>query len=124
MHEIRLHVTRQAHREAIDVDLARVEAFGLKENLVPLLVGKSDDFVLERRTIARADAANLAVEQRRAIEVGAHQIANPIVCMEEIACNLGPLDAPSQERKWHGRIVAAFQAELAACDVAIEVDAV
>src|SRR5881296_2079358 len=103
MHEIRLHVTRQAHREPVDVDLAGVEAFGLQENLVPLLGGKSDYFIFERRTITWADAADLAVEQRGTIEVGTHQVANPIVCMEEIARYLRPLDARGQERKWHRR---------------------
>src|SRR5256885_13525247 len=98
MHEIRLHVARQAHREAIDVDLGRVEAFGLKENLVPLLVGKSVDLVLERRTITRADAADLAVQQRRAREVGAHQLANPTVWIVEVACDLRALPAPRAER--------------------------
>ena len=57
VHEIRLHVARQAHREAVDVDLARVEPFRLEKNLVPLLVGEADDLVLERRTVARTDAA-------------------------------------------------------------------
>ena len=62
VHEIELHIPRQAHREAVDVDLARIDAFRLEEDLVPLLLGEPDDLVLERRTVSRTNAANLPVE--------------------------------------------------------------
>ena len=60
MNELRLHVARQAHREAVDVDFPRVEPFRLEKDLVPLLVRKPDDLVLERRAVPRADAAESA----------------------------------------------------------------
>src|SRR6185503_1243383 len=92
MHEIRLHLARQAHRETVDVDLPRVDAFGLEEDLVPLFIRKADDLVLERRTIARADPANLPVEQRRSIEVLAHELAHTPVGVQEMAVDLRPVD--------------------------------
>ena len=60
VHELGLHVARQAHREAVDVDLARVDPFRLEKNLVALLVGEADDLVLERRAVARTDARESA----------------------------------------------------------------
>ena len=111
MNELLLHVARQAHRKAIDVDLARVEAFRLEKNLMPLLVGKPDDLVLERRAVPRPDAANLAVEQRRAVDVRAHQIADAIVRVQQIAVDLrrdrcGPIRNENGDR----RVVAALHA--------------
>ena len=88
VHEIRLNVARQAHREAVDVDLARVHAFRLEKNLVPLLVREADDLVFERRAIPRTDAANLPVEQRRPVDVRAHEIAHAIVRVQQIAVDL------------------------------------
>ena len=52
VHQLGLHVARQAHRKAVDVDLARVDPFGLEENLVPLLVRETDDLVFERGSSA------------------------------------------------------------------------
>ena len=57
VHEVRLHLPRQAHREAVDVDLRRVESLRLEKDLVTLLVRKADDLVLERRAVARTDPA-------------------------------------------------------------------
>ena len=51
-----LNVARQTHRQAVDVDLASVDTLRLEENLVPLLVRKADDLVLERRAISGADS--------------------------------------------------------------------
>ena len=47
MNEIGLDVARQAHRQTVDVNLARVDTFGLEKNLVPLLIRKTHDLVLE-----------------------------------------------------------------------------
>ena len=44
-----LHVHRQRGAHAVDVDLVRVQALGLEEELVHLLVGKLYDLVFDRR---------------------------------------------------------------------------
>ena len=55
VNQIGLHLARQTHREPVDINLARVDAFGLEKDLVPLLVGEPDDLVFERRAVARTD---------------------------------------------------------------------
>src|SRR6185312_13581219 len=62
VNKITLHVARQACRKAIYIDLWRVDTFRLQKKLMTLLVGKTNDFVLERRTISRANALNLTIE--------------------------------------------------------------
>ena len=47
----------------------RVEAFGLEEELVLLLVGEADDLVFDRRAVARADGVDLPRVHRRARDV-------------------------------------------------------
>ena len=123
MHEVRLHIPRQAHREAVDIDLRRVEPFGFEENLMPFLVREPDDLVLERRAVARPDAANLSVEQRRAVEVRAHQVADAIVGVQQMAVNLWATDPICQERERDRLIVAALEREDAPGHLRIEVDA-
>ena len=99
MNEIGLHVARQAHREAVDVDLARVEALRLEKDLMTLLVGESDDLVFERRAVARTDSANLPVEERRLTDVRADEIAHAIVGVQQIAVDLRPHRPAVTEKK-------------------------
>jgi hypothetical protein len=55
-HELFLHVRRKTHREAVDVDLAYIDALRFQKDLVPLPTRKPDDLVLERRTVSRPHA--------------------------------------------------------------------
>jgi hypothetical protein len=47
MDEIGLYITRQRHREPVDVDLARVNPFRFEKNLMPLLIREANDLVLQ-----------------------------------------------------------------------------
>ena len=67
--DVVLDVARQRHRKAVDVDLVDVEPFRLEIDLVPLAIREPHDLVFERRTVARTDAVNLAVEERTLIDV-------------------------------------------------------
>jgi len=64
VNEIRLNVAWQRHRKAVDVDFPGLDAFRLEKDLMAFLVGKPNDLVLERGTVPRADATDLAVEER------------------------------------------------------------
>src|SRR5258708_15249587 len=91
---------------------------------MPLLVGESDDLVFERRTVARTDAADLPVEQRRAIDVRAHDVAHAVVGVNQMAVDLRTIDRRRQKRERDRGNVAAFYLEPSVPHVAIEIDAV
>src|SRR5688572_13793200 len=122
MDERLLHVARKAHRESVDIDLARIDAFGLEENLVPLLLGEPHDLVLERRTVSRTDAADLTVEERRAIDIGANEIAYPIGRVQQVAIDLPALDRSREERERYGRFVTALHEKRAVANASGEID--
>ena len=67
-----LHFHRQRRAHAVDVDLVRVQALGLEEDLVRGLVGKLDDLVFDGRAVPRTDATDLAAVHRRAMHVFAN----------------------------------------------------
>src|SRR6516165_1143802 len=92
VNQLRLHVSRKRHGEAVDVDLARVGALRLEEELMTLFVRKSNDLVFERRAVAWADAADLSVEQWRSMHIRADKIADAIICVNEMAVDLEPVD--------------------------------
>ena len=123
MNELLLNLARQTHREPVDVDFPRLDPFGFKKNLMPLLVGEADDLVLERRTVPRTDAANLTVEQGRAREIRAHELVHAIGRVQKMTVDLRAVDSPGQKRKGNRRIVAQFAQERAALDLALEIDA-
>ena len=52
-HELVLHVERQAGGDAVGIDLVRVEALGLDEDLMRGLAGEAEDLVLDRGTVPR-----------------------------------------------------------------------
>src|SRR5450759_1340968 len=91
---------------------------------MPFLVGEANDLVFERRAVSRTDAANLTVEERRAIDIRSHEIAHAIVGVEEVAINLRAIDWRREKRERHGRRVAALGRECSGPHLAIEIDAV
>ena len=102
-----LNVGRKAHREAVDVDLVHVQPFGLEEDLVPLAVRKPHDLVFERRAVPRADPLNLAVEERRQVDVRANEVVDAIGGVEQMTGDLrsgrsgrsGTRTAPAARRR-------------------------
>src|SRR4051794_21502768 len=67
-HEILLDIARQTHRKAVHVDFAGRNALGFEIDLVAFAIREPNDLVLERRAVARANTADLTIEQRRAID--------------------------------------------------------
>ena len=67
------------------IEFVGVCAFGLDEDLVAFFVGEADDLVLDGRAIARTDALDRAVEQRRAVEVGEDDILCLLSGVGEVA---------------------------------------
>jgi hypothetical protein len=54
--DCQLHIERQAGGNAVGVEFVGLQAFGLDEDLVRILVGEAVDLVFDRRAVARADA--------------------------------------------------------------------
>src|SRR5688572_20108944 len=89
-----------------------------------LAVGEPHDLVFERRTVARADALNLSVEQRTLMNGAAHQIAHAIVRVKQPATHTIAKKPSRRIRKRSGYRVAVLLHEIPARDPAREIDAV
>src|SRR5262249_55571090 len=85
--------------------------------------GELDHLVFERWAVAWTDAANLSVEERRAIEVRAHELVNAIVRVEQVTVDLRSFDTSGHERERDRLRIAALHCKLPAAHLAIEVDA-
>ena len=83
--QLLLHIPRQRHREAVDVDLVDVQPLQARGRSGAAPIGESHDLVFERRAISRTDALNLAVVQRGCADVAANEIADAIVRVEQPA---------------------------------------
>jgi hypothetical protein len=110
-HDRLLHVTRQAHRESVHVNLVDAFAFGLEKDLMALLVGKAHDLVLERRAVTRADPADLPVVERRSADAGADDAMHALVRMEQMAGDLLALDPAAHEGERDDGPVAVLRRE-------------
>ena len=64
-----LHLDRQRGAHAVEIDLVGVQALGFEIKLMGFLVGKLDDLVLDRGTVARPGGLNLAAVHGRAMHV-------------------------------------------------------
>ena len=71
-----LNFPGQRRRKAVQVIFIGRTAFGFQEELVLVFVGKGAEFVLDRRAVARTDAADRTVEQRLPVESGAEDVVN------------------------------------------------
>ena len=86
--ERELHIHRHARAHALYVNLVRMQALGLEEELVALLVGETQDLRLDGGAVARADALDDAVRHRRAIHVVAQDLVRALVRVGEVAGHL------------------------------------
>ena len=66
-HQRELDVKRQAGGNAVGVNLVGVQALGLQENLVAVLVGKAVDFVFHTGAVTRPHPFDLAGEHGAAV---------------------------------------------------------
>ena len=76
MHQTLLELRRKTHRETVDVDFLDVEALGLQKQLMSLAMRKPHHLVFERRAVARPDSGDLAVEQRRLVNVSPYELVD------------------------------------------------
>ena len=67
--KFQLHLVGQRGGNAIHIVLEGVPTFGFEENLVPLLFREADDFVLDRRAIARPHPLDHAAVHRRLMQI-------------------------------------------------------
>src|SRR5690348_16221646 len=74
--ELCLDLRREAHREAVEIDLVDREALGLEKELVTFAIREPHDLVLERWTVARSDSGYLPVVERRLIDIAPDEIVN------------------------------------------------
>ncbi len=109
-HQRQLHVERQRGGDAVRVDLERVQTFRLDEDLVRALLGEAHDLVFDRRTVARADAFDLAGVQRRAIQRAADDLVRVLAGMGDPAADLarvlGARAQVGEHRRWDRRPAA------------------
>src|SRR5207302_5449902 len=68
VHQLELHVERQAGGDAVWVDFVAAEAFGLKKQLMAGFACEAVDLVLDGRTIARTHALDRAGIHRRTVQ--------------------------------------------------------
>ena len=115
-----LHLDRQRGAHAVDVDLVRVQALGLEEELVHFLVGKLDDLVFDRRAIARPDRLDLPAVHGRAMHVLADDAMRLRRGERDVAGHLLVVmrHAPGAEAEGRGIFVAGLHRELRPVDAA------
>src|SRR4051795_8802886 len=104
MHQIRLDIRWQAHREAVEVYLVDVQPFWLQKQVMALAIGESHHLVLQRWTISWANALNLAVIERGLPDVQPDEVVDVRSRIKRIAVGLRPVDSVGHEGERHRRI--------------------
>src|SRR4029079_10404452 len=102
-YELELHVERQRRRDAVRVNLGRVETFRLQKDLVTWALREADDLVFDRRAIPWTDPFDHPGEQRRTIEPGPDDVVRSRRCVGDPAGNLTWMQAAVPDEREHGR---------------------
>ena len=76
---------------------------------MPILVGEAHDLVLDRRTVARPAALDLAGVHRRPVQVGADEIVDRLVGVGDVAIHLRLRDALGGEAERPRVVVAGLR---------------
>ena len=86
--------------------------FRLKEELMPVLVGKLNDLVFYRWAITRPDAFDLARIQRRLVQIISDSLMDTVTCVSNKTLDLQLFDFFSSERKYYEKIQKKFDVTL------------
>ena len=111
-----LHVAGKAGRQPVDIDLSRVAALGLQEQLVAVLVGEADHLGLQRWAVAGPGRLDLAGVHRRPVQVRPDQIVYRGVGVRDPARDLLQVDPVGEEGKRLGHLVAGLDLGLVEVD--------
>ncbi len=103
-----LNLFRQRGRDAVGIDRGVVEPFRLQEDLVAVAIAEPDDLVLDRGTIARTAALDLAGIHRRAMHVGPDHFMGRRRRPGDPALDLRRRDPVGHDRERLRRIVAGL----------------
>ena len=105
LHGGQLDVERQRGGDAVRIELVRGQAFGLQEDLVAVLVGKTVDLVFDARAVAWPYALDHPGEHRAAVETRADDLVGAGVGMGDPAGHLARVLAGlAQEAEHRHRI--------------------
>ena len=108
-HQGQLGIERQRGGNAVGVDLHHIQAFGLDEDLVAVLLGKAHHLVLDRRAVARADAFDLARIQRRTVQRAADDVVGLLAGVGDPAADLARVvGAAAQVGHHRARVIAGL----------------
>ena len=87
-HHLDLHILRQRGGEALDVNLLGIQAHGLQEELVAVLVGEAHHFVLNGRAVPGANPLNGAGEEGGTVQIGPDDVVGVLVGVGDPAADL------------------------------------
>jgi hypothetical protein len=119
LHEGLLHLEGQAGGNAVGVDLVGIQAFGLHEDLVGVLVGKAFHLVFYGGAVARTHAIDGAGEHGRLAHVGANNVVGALIGPGDPAGHLsGMLIGRTDIGENRRRVVAGLFVQLAEIDAA------
>src|SRR5437763_15394047 len=76
-----------------------LESLGLDKDLMALLVGEANDFVLDRRAVARAGGLDLAGVHRRAVKIRADHLVRLRAGVGQVAEHLRQLETIGENRE-------------------------
>ena len=110
--KFKLNLKRQAVPRAVCVNFFRRQPFRLKKNAVAVAVGKFDDFIFQRRAIARADARNRAVIERAEAQAVPNDFMRLRVRRGDMAGNLRHRDFFGKERQRLWMLVAGLRLQI------------
>ena len=97
-----LHLFGQGGGEALNIQLLRVQAHGLDEELVPGLVGEADDLRLDGRAVPGADTGDGAVVQGGSVQIVPDDGVGAVVGIGQIAHRPVFRGGLRGKGEWHG----------------------
>ena len=75
----------QTRRNAVGINLARLDSFPFQKNLVAFAIGKAMDLVLNGGAIARTDSLDYSGEQRRTVQSRANDLVRARIGKRDVA---------------------------------------
>jgi hypothetical protein len=117
-----LRFDRQTHREAVHVNLFDVQAFRLEEQLMAFSLRKPHHLIFERWAIPRANAFDLAVEERRLMDARSDQFVDAVVGVKQVTHDPVRRYFGCGKRECNRIRITLFHVEHASVYTCIEID--